>query len=400
MQVDLGTGDRRLRIVVLGYIVRGPLGGMVWSNLQFLMGLMRLGHDVYFVEDSDDYPSCYDPTKGCTDIDPAYGLRFAANTFEQIAFKDRWAYYDAHRAVWRGPIANKAVELCQSADLILNLCGVNPLRPWILSATHRVLVDEDPAFTQIRHLIDSEKRVQDARHTAFFTFAENLPAARSQIPDDGFPWQAARQPVVLENWPASSGQPNGKFTTVMQWDSYPGQDYRGKNYGMKSHSFAEYLELPEHTGPLFEIVVGGETAHRQLNQNGWGARDPFAVSRDVPSYEAFIRQSKAEFSVAKHGYVTSHSGWFSERSVAYLASGRPVVLQDTGFTDWLPTGAGVLSFTNLEQAIAAVEEVNARYEFHCRAAREIAAAFFDAKKILPALLDRAVKNTKTQDCHG
>ena len=122
----------RLRIIVLGYIVRGPLGGMVWSNLQFLMGLARLGHDVYFVEDSDDYPSCYDPLRNITDIDPSYGLMFAKRVFKRIGMGESWAYYDAHTSRWFGPCSDKIIDICATTDLLINLCGINPLRSWFM----------------------------------------------------------------------------------------------------------------------------------------------------------------------------------------------------------------------------------------------------------------------------
>ena len=384
------TKLNRLRIIVLGYVVRGPLGGMVWSNLQFLMGLAHLGHDVYFVEDSDDYSSCYDPDKGYTDTDPTYGLKFARETFDRIGFGACWAYYDAHTSTWSGPSADRILEICRSADLVLNLCAVNPLRPWVRRIPRRVLIDEDPLFTQIRHLTEPSRRNLALQHSAFFSFGENIATGGSNIPCDGFAWQATRQPVVFETLSKTPGPVRGKFTTVMQWQSYPGYEYNGRYYGMKSDSFRGYIDLPEKAGPIFELAVGGETAHKLLSSRGWAIRDPLEVTRDPWTYERFLQGSKAEFSVAKHGYVVSRTGWFSERSAAYLASGRPVVIQDTGFSDWLPTGAGVLPFSTPEQALAGIEDVNSRYEFHCRAARAVAEEYFDARKVLPRLIEKAM----------
>ena len=158
-----------MRIVVLGYFIRGPLGGMVWSNLQYLMGLRQLGHDVYFFEDSDDYAACYDPPRDSMVVDPSYGLRFAEETFRAIGFGERWAYYDAHQATWHGPCGNKATELCRRADLLLNLCGVNPLRPWFEEASRKALVDEDPVFTQVRHLNDPAAAEYARKHDVCLT---------------------------------------------------------------------------------------------------------------------------------------------------------------------------------------------------------------------------------------
>src|SRR5262249_12215939 len=187
-----------LRIVVLGYVVRGPLGGMVWSNLQYLVGLARLGHEVFFVEDSDDYPACYDPERGLTDDDPRYGLGFAARVFRRIGHGERWAYHDAHRGRWQGPGASRALEVCRDAALLLDLCGVNPLRAWVERIPVRVLVDEDPAFTQIRHLRDPAARARAQAHTAFFSFGANVGKRGCAIPDDGLEWRPTRQPVALD----------------------------------------------------------------------------------------------------------------------------------------------------------------------------------------------------------
>src|SRR3990172_10667736 len=157
---------KSLRVIVLGYIVRCPLGGLAWHHLQYFLGLARLQHDVYFVEDSDDVPwSCYDPMRNVTDTDPTYGLAFAKNTFERVGLGDRWAYYDAHRGQWLGPCANRIIDICNSADLVLNLSGANPLRPWLLGIPVRAYIDTDPVFTQIRNITDPSRRFRALQHT-------------------------------------------------------------------------------------------------------------------------------------------------------------------------------------------------------------------------------------------
>jgi hypothetical protein len=381
----------RLRVAVLGYIVRGPIGGMAWHHLQYVLGLARLGHDVRFIEDSDDYPSCYDPERGVVDENPAYGLRFASAAFTRLDLGAHWAYHDAHAGRWHGPAADSIRAWLPRADLLLNVSGVNPLRPWLLDVPVRVLIDTDPAFTQIRHLTDPAARVAAESHTAFFTFGENIPSGRSSVPDDGFPWQATRQPVVLEAWPVAPAPQEGRFTTVMQWDSYPVREYGDRRYGMKSESFDPYFDMPERCGRMFELAVGGAAAPRAaLRARGWHLRDPLEVTRDPWTYQEYIRGSRAEFGVAKHGYVAGRTGWFSERSACYLASGRPVLIQDTGFTDWLSAPSGVLAFRTPEEAAAGVEELGRRYEFHARAARAVAAEYFDAERVLALLLEKAL----------
>lgn len=382
---------QRLRIIVLGYIVRGPLGGLAWHHLQYVMGLARLGHDVYFVEDSGDSEwCCYDPVRDVTDTDPAYGLQFAAAAFTRVGLGTRWAYYDAHARRWCGPAAASAPEVCATADVVLNVSGVNPLRPWLAAIPCRVFVDTDPVFTQIRHLADPEARALAAQHTAFFSFGENIGTAGCTVPADGFAWQPTRQPVVLDAWPVTPPPADGKFTTVMQWDSYPARTYDGRHYGMKSASFMPYLDLPRRLGPIFDLAVGSATAPRDLlREHGWVVRDSREPTRDPWTYQRYIQTSAAEFGVAKHGYVVTRSGWFSERSASYLASGRPVVAQDTGFSQWLDTGTGVVPFGTPDEAAAAIDRVRGAYAAQARAARELVEAQFDARTILPRLLEGA-----------
>jgi hypothetical protein len=378
------------RIAILGYIVRGPLGGLVWHHLQYVTGLRALGHDVLFIEDSDDDPSCYDPSRHVVDRDPSYGLRFAADAFGRVGAGDLWAYHDAHTGRWLGPAAGRARGFCESTDLVLNLSGVNPLREWLAGAPARALIDTDPAFTQIRHLSDPALRERALGHTAFLTFGENFGRPGCSIPDDGLPWMPTRQPITLDTWEVTAGPESGPFTTVMQWDSYAAREHGGRRFGMKSDSFAAFLGLPSARPEIFEIALGTADAPRDLlRAHGWRIRDPLVLTKDAASYQRYIRSSKGEWSVAKHGYVASRSGWFSERSASYLASGRPVAVQDTGFTDWLATGLGVVPFSTLEEAADAIARISGDYKRHCRAAREIAVDYFDAAKVLPLLVERA-----------
>jgi hypothetical protein len=363
---------------------------MAWHHLHYVLGLARLGHDVRFVEDSDDYPSCYDPARGVVDENPAYGLDFAAATFERIGMPHCWAYHDAHASRWHGPAAESIVDWLARADILLNVSGVNPLRPWLRDIPVRALIDTDPAFTQIRHLTDPSARARAAEHNRFFTFGENIPSGRSFVPDDGFRWRPTRQPVVLDEWIVTPSRPDAPFTTVMQWESYPAREYDGRRFGMKSDSFGPYLEMPARCGCAFELAIGSASAPREsLRERGWILTDPLAVTRDPWTYQDYIRGSKAEFGVAKHGYVVANTGWFGERSACYLASGRPVLVQDTGFTEWLSAPGGVLPFRTVDEAVAAFCEVERRYDFHVREARAAAVAYFDARIVLSQLIERA-----------
>jgi len=384
--------SRRLRILLLGYVVRGPLAGPTWHHLQYLLGLHDLGHDVWYLEDSTDDPFCYDPSRGVTDADARYGMSYVARVFGRVGVGDRWSYYDAHDegGRWHGPAAARVPELCASADLVINVSGVNPMRPWLQQIPRRVLVDTDPVFTQVDILQSAEQRRFAESHNVFFTFGECFGREGCDMPDDGLPWQPTRQPVVLREWHPAPPLPDGPFTTVMLWDSYDRRQWAGRTWGMKSEEMEHVLEIPRLTGRRFEIGLGGGTAPTErLEAAGWRLHNPLDFTCDPWTYQDFMRASKAEFSVAKHGYVASRSGWFSERSCGYLALGRPVVVQDTGFSRVLPTGDGLLAFRDLDEAIAAVAEVEARYEHHCRAARDLIESNFDARDVLTRLLDAA-----------
>ncbi|HKZ66145.1 MAG TPA: hypothetical protein VJ111_07315 [Chitinophagaceae bacterium] len=383
----------RLRILVLGYIVRGPMGGMTWHHLQYFLGLFKMGHDVYFLEDSGDTDyACYDPLRNITDTNPEYGLHYASQVFKRVGLGNRWGYYDHHKKQWHGPISNKAKEIIRDADLLLNLSCSNTIRSWLTEVPVRILVDTDPLFTQIRNLTDPERFKLSKQHNVFFTFGENINHPTCQIPDDGFPWQPTRQPIVLDAWPVSPGRQENSFTTVMKWESYPGQHFNGSYFGLKADSFAGYWDLPRKTSEQLEMAISDKTAPRgSLSDNGWHISNPFHISANPWKYQEYIQQSKAEFSIAKHGYVVGNTGWFSERSAGYLASGRPVVVQHTGFSDWLKTDFGLIPFNDANEALSAIEEINNNYVRHCQNARELAEAYFSSDKVLTELIERSIQ---------
>jgi hypothetical protein len=382
----------RLKIIVLGYLVRCPIGGMAWHHLQYVLGLVAMGHEVVFLEDSGDQPwACYNPETGDTATDPAYGLRFAHDTFLKIGFTETWAYHDAIASKWYGPAASQIFQLCERADIVLNLSGANPLRPWLKSIPVRVYVDTDPVFTQLRHLVDAARLDFAREHTNFFSFGENFGRQGSSIPDDGLPWRPTRQPVFLESWPVIPGPPQGSFTTVMQWDktlqNVP-RNYDGKSYGRKADSFGPYTKIPSLTKSKLELALGGTSApRRELREEGWHLIDPLEITQSPWTYQKYIQDSKGEFSVAKEGYVVTKSGWFSERSAVYLATGRPVIVQDTGISPLFDCGEGLVVFDSMEGAVAALRDVENRYELHCRKARLLAERYFCSRRVLSRLLE-------------
>jgi hypothetical protein len=379
-----------LRVLVLGYIVRGPLAGHTWHHLQYVLGLAQLGHDVYFLEDSGDFESCYDPRSHEMGSDPAFGLGYAGDVFARIGLSDRWAYHDVHTATWHGPAAPRVDELCATADLCLNVSGVNPLREPLMQVPARIFIDTDPAFTQVRHLTDPRAMRAALQHNVFLSFGENIGRVGCTVPADGFAWMPTRQPIVLDAWPAAPGSPRGNFSTMMQWESYPAVDFAGRTFGAKSLSFPAFFDLPRNVGERLELAIGGSGAPRdRLRAGGWIVRDPMEPSADPCSYRRFIAESKAEFTLAKQAYVSTQCGWFSDRSAEYLASGRPVVTQETGFSQWLAAPAGLVAFRSPLEAAAGIARVARDYERHSRAAREIAQEYFDARRVLSSVLERA-----------
>jgi hypothetical protein len=383
-------GDK-LRIAVGVYVVRGPMGGLSWHYLQYVLGLARLGHDVIAVEDSGDHEwCCYDPTLGTNDTNAAYGLDYARKAYARLDLNERWAYFDAHGEGWCGPAAEHMPAFLRDVDLFINVSGATAMRPWYEEIPHRALIDTDPGFRQIRHLTESADRALAERHTAFFTFGERFGRDGCTVPRDGFRWQPTRQPVVLDAWPTTQMPAAGAFTTIMRWDSYAVRRYESLELGMKSHSFAPYQGLPSLSTATMEMAVGAPYPDAELAAQGWRLQDPHQVAPDPWALQEYIANSLGEFTVAKHGYVTTRSGWFSERSAGYLASGRPVITQETGFGELLPTGRGLHAFHDLDTALAAIDAVLSDPQGQGSAAREIAEQHFDSDRILADLVQRAM----------
>jgi hypothetical protein len=341
------------------------------------------------VEDSDEFPSCYNPLLDTTSTDAEYGLAFAQYAFGRIGLPDRWAYHDAHKEAWSGPAANTIVQTCRTADLLLNLSGANPLRPWTEQIPVRAFIDTDPGFTQARNIKNESARRRVGQHNVFFTFAE-LVGRGACLPDDGVAWKPTRQPVMLELWPVRPVPREATFTAVMVWESYPPVEIDGLRLGLKAQSFGPYINLPKESGVAIELALGGGTAPRSdLMAKGWRLRDSREPTRTIDTYQDYLAASLGEFGIAKQGYVITHSGWFSERSANYLAAGRPVVAQDTGFSAVIPTGEGLLAFSNASEAVDALRSVAGAYESHRKRAREIAESYFDSRQVLPELLAKA-----------
>jgi hypothetical protein len=377
-----------LRFLCSGYLVRYPLGGLSWHHLQYLVGLRRLGHKVTFFEHYGWADSCYDPARNIMTPDPSYGIAYLRELLRPYGLDNDWCYLAQDGSAYGLP-RDRLAQLCRECDVYFNLSNINWI-PELEQCRRRVLVDTDPVFTQIgAHGLGGPY----SRYDLLLTYGENVHQPDSTMPTGGTQWIPTRQPVVLDLWPVEGANRSAPFTTVMNWSTLGDQQHDGKVYGQKDREFDPFFSLPMTSGQSMEIAVKvPPNLGARLAEGGWRVTDPLEVTRDPYTYQRYLRSSRAEFSVAKHGYVVTRCGWFSERSAAYLASGRPVVVQDTGFSDWLETGSGIIPFKTPEEALAGVEEINRRYDFHCRAAREIAQEYFDARKILPPLIQRAMEH--------
>jgi hypothetical protein len=376
-----------LKIVCSGYLVRYPLGGFSWHHLQYLVGLRSLGHDVTYFEDYGWPNSCYDPTRNEMTADPGCGITYLLGLLRPHGLDNRWSYL-AEDGTTHGMPRERLAQLCRECDVYFNLSNINWI-PELEECRCRVLVDTDPVFTQIGgHGLGGAF----SRYHVLFSYGENVHRAGCDMPTGGVRWLPTRQPVVLDLWPVTIGEPFAPFTTVMNWTAYGDREHEGRVYGQKDREFEPFFSLPRDTGEPMEIAVNApSTVRERLRVGGWRLVDPLKVTRDPWTYQGYLRSSRAEFSVAKHGYVSTRSGWFSDRSSGYLASGRPVVVQDTGFSDFLPTGAGLLAYRNPGEAVtAAIRRLHDDYEAHCRAARAVAEEYFEARRVLTALLEQSL----------
>ncbi len=394
-----------LRIIVSGLVALQPVGGMAWHYLQYVIGLARLGHDVYYHEDTWSWP--FDPVQNQNSDCGDYSAKFIADFFEQYApdLSDRWHYLHLHEKSY-GMSGRKFLEVAGSADIFLNISGANFIPDALSSKCLKVFLDTDPGYNQI---LLSERFAWSefvnrwcqmvADHDVYFTFAENMNELDCLVPGLGWKWTPTRMPIVFDLWDRIR-EPNtpvtAPWTTVMSWNVFKGPViYDGIEYGDKSMEFEKILRLPALTGSPMKLALGGGIAPVEtLLEHNWQIVEAPQVTRTARRYKEFIGNSKGEISIAKNVYVAMRTGWFSDRSACYLASGRPVVLQDTGFSKVLPLGEGLFGFTVEEEASEAIQIVEKDYDRHSKAALEIAYEYFDSDRILSKMIDESHKQSK------
>jgi hypothetical protein len=380
-----------LRIIVTGLIAQYPLGGMTWHYMQYLLGLTRLGHDVYYLEDTGAGP--YNPRAGGVAKDSAYNVEYLAGVMTRFGLQDKWAYRFYERPQWFGLPDIKRTAVIRSADLLINVSGMLAWPEEYREVRRLAYVDTDPVFNQVKLAQDRVdfRKLIDA-HDVHFSFGELF--SKSALAT-GYYWRPTRQPIALSEWRPAQPRRN-VFTTIMNWTASKNPlVYGGQTYGQKDVEFTRFLDLPGRVAPAVLEIAVNPGKRRQaplelLTSKGWRVVDPENVCLDLDSYRGYIESSMAEWSVAKNGYVQGRPGWFSERSACYLAAGRPVIVQDTGFSTVLPVGEGIAPFTTMEEAVSAIKEVESDYARHAKAARAIAEEYFDSDKILTRLIEEAL----------
>jgi hypothetical protein len=381
-----------MRIIVTGLVGQYAFGGVAWDYLQYVEGFRQLGHDVFYLEDTETWP--YDPVNATVSADCTYNVAYLRGIMDRLGLGDRWIYRNAADATYHGHTAEQTRQLCAGADLFVNVSGCGWLRPEYAAIPKKIFIDSDPMFTQVGlSKADAAENDRVRAHDEHFTFAENIAANDCRIPTVGLEWISTRQPVVLDWFPVATAPPRDVFTTVMNWTSYKSSEFDGETWGQKDVEFMKFVDLPERTPQKFEIACGKGPGNKRptdlLAARGWTIVEPDEKLPDPWTYRDYLANSKAEWSVAKEGYVKSRSGWFSCRSACYLALGRPCVLQDTGWSRHYPTGDGLFAFDTLEQAVAGIAEINSDYAYHSAEARRIAAEQFAAPVVLNRLLEQA-----------
>ena len=383
------------KIVVLGMMTKMPVAGVIWQTVHYLVGFQRLGFEVWYVEQHARTPSMFMETEQCDAATKA--AAFIDGVMRRFDLGDRWCFHALHEEEGRclGMSRSQLNDLFASAALIINLHGGTIPLPEHSATGRLIYLETDPVQLQIELHNNVQETIDFLEpHAVFFTFGENLGNPDCRLPvSERFEFKPTRQPVVMDFWNPPPCGPGETFTSIGNWQQQWREVwFKGERYSWsKHHEFLKIIELPKRTPQRFELALASYSAEEKtmLEGHGWAVRHAMDFSTDADAYRAYIAGSRGEFTVAKDQNVRLRSGWFSDRSATYLAAGRPVVTQDTGFSNILPTGAGLFGFATMDDALAAIEAINSDYARHSRAAAEIAREYFDSGIVLQPLLDHA-----------
>jgi hypothetical protein len=379
------------KVIVFGILFWYPLAGVTYQFLHYLLGLRKLGYDPYYVEDSGR--CVYDPRIHELSPDALGNIEAVAPILEAHGFAGRWAFRGSYPdGKCYGMAEAEILRLYREADAFLNVTGAQEIREEHLHIPRRIYVESDPFSMQVKVAQGDEAMMTAlASHDIHFTFGENLGSPDCDVPIERFQWLPTRQPVAMELWdhPYTGG---AAYNTITTWHNEGNNIvYRGDTYyWTKDREFVKYLRLPQLRPVSFELATRvSPDVQQMLRDHGWRHVHSVEISQNVDRYRTYIQQSRGEFTVARDQYVRPHTGWFSDRSVCYLAAGRPVITQETGFSKFIPSGKGLYGFSSMDDILVAIDAIESDYEGNCRAAREIAGEYFAAEKVIGSLMKRA-----------
>jgi hypothetical protein len=379
-------------VVVSGAIANKYLnGGEAWVRLSWVRGLQRLGCNVGFMEQIAP-ENCTDADGEVADFEQSVNLSYFEAVMEEHGLTGAGTLICGDGEKTSGLALDQLARIAQSADLLVNISGHLTLEPLLSQFARTAYVDLDPGFTQLWH---HQGTLPLPDHDHYFTCGENIGKPVCSIPTGGIRWHPLPPPVVLEDWPVADSPEPRRFTTIGSLRGGFGPiEHEGTTLGLKVHELRKFVEIPEHLPELtFEMALDAHPSETRdldaLHRHGWRLVNPRTVVPGPSPFQRYVQGSGAEFSASQGIYVATNSGWFSDRSVRYLASGKPVLVQDTGFSDNYPVGEGLLAFSSVEDAVAGAERISADYESHRRAARALAERFFDSDKVLARFLEDA-----------
>jgi hypothetical protein len=374
--------------ILVGFVGKIPVAGMTLYNLHYLLGLQELGFDVHYVERQNSPYDCYDPRTWTDTEDPNLAIGYLADCLPRVAGigPERFSFVDlegrCHGSGWAA-----LCEALDRAEFVMTIADTT----WfdeLERCPRRIFVDGDPLFTQVDLVQGDTPAAQALAHyDTLFTYATRLGMADCSVPSAGREWLPTRPVVATSFWPVAPLNGRTAVTALLHWGAWNDYTYDGRLYGHKGREVERFAALPGRWTDKITLAVGGGAPRERLRGLGWGVSEAGEVTRTIDSYREFIAASRADFGIAKHAYVASRCGWFSDRSTCYLAAGRPVLHQETGFTDWLPmTGEGVLPFSDVDSALDALRHLDEDYAGHTRAARAIAEEHFEAKAVIGRML--------------
>lgn len=378
------------RVVLGSYFVRYPLGGMMSWILQYLVGLHRLGHEVCFVEKANYPDACYDPRRRIMTDDPTAGIAALETSFVRAGLDHPWCFVD-FAGNYHGLDRPRVEQAFRDADVFFDMGTHGAWAEEAVASGLRVLVDGEPGFTQIKmaRRLAAGETLPDYDH--YCTCGGNIATGTSTAPTAGKRWRHLHTPVVTDLFrkaAATAPPDDAAFTTVMNWQAHALIEFEGREYGQKDREFWKFAELPGLTASRLELAVSGKNVPwPSLERLGWELRNAKEVTLSVSSFEQYIAASRGELSVCKQVFVALRTGWFSDRSAAYLASGRPVILQDTGFSQLLPCGEGLFAVDDAGEAVAALEEVHGDWPRQSQLALNLAREHLESERVLAALLE-------------